>query len=361
MMAPRLSQDHGVTLVELMVAILIATFVVAAAFAVLTTSSKAMRANDQTVDTQQNTRIAMDLLASDIKAAGAGMSGQQVGGCVTTIAGIPTPYAIIPGDQTPTGKDSGPDTISLVVPVGNSTWTLASATGTKGFSAITLSGGGGKALTDAGLDPTAASTAMISINGDVTAVVKSVSGDMLTLSNTVAPPVTFSVGAPVFLLQCIRYQIGTPAQCSSNGPCLLRGPVAPTGIPTLAPIVDGVEDLQLAYACDGCTGSGIPDAIIDDQNGSNTFDQADFLTNTTWSTGVGTPDKIRLVQVSVVGRQMNSDQGLGEINSPGVLAGAPIQVSDHNAQDDPGFSQATYQQYRRRFLTKTLDARNVGL
>lgn len=353
-------EENGFTLVELLVGMVIAILTATAAFTVLTATSRAVRANDQAVDTQQNVRIAMDLIASDVRVAGFGMNA-QVGGCVNTVSGIPTPYAIVPADQTPTGKDTGPDQISLVVPVSDTSWTLANATGVNGFNTITLQSGTGAKMTAAGLNTGAASTATISINGDITAVVSSITGDVFTLANTVGSPLSFPVGAPVFLLQCIRYQIGTPAQCSSNGSCLLRGTVAPNGVATLAPIVDGIEDIQFAYACDGCTGGGIPDGTIDDQNGSTTFDQADFLTNTTWSAVPLTPDKIRLVQVSLVGRQVNNDQGLGQGISPGNWIGTPFQVSDHNAQDDAGFSLATYQQFRRRILTKTLETRNVGL
>ena len=353
-------RDNGFTLIELLIGMVVTFVIVAAAFTLLTTTSKALRANDQTVDTQQNVRIAMDLIASDIKVTGFGMNA-QVGGCVNTVGGISTPYAIVPKDQTPTGKDSGADTISLVVPMGNTGWTLAGATSNTGFTQITLASGGGTGMTNAGLSTAASSTAVISINGDVTATVSSVSGDVLTLASTIPAPLTFPAKTPVFLLQCIQYQIGTPAQCSSNGPCLLRGTVAPNGVATVTPIVDGIEDIQFAYACDGCTGGGIPDGTIDDQNASGTFDQADFLTNTTWSTAPTTPDKIRLVQVSIVGRQVNTDQGFGERMAPASVSGAPPQVSDHNAQDDGGFSQATYSQYRRRILTKTLETRNVGL
>ncbi|MCS6320153.1 MAG: PilW family protein [Nitrospira sp.] len=352
--------EHGFTLIELLVAMVIALVVVAVCFTVLVTTSNALRANDQTAETQQNVRIAMDLIASDVKVAGMGMTS-QVGGCINTVSGIPTAAAIVPGDQTPTGNDSGADQISVVVPVGNTGWTLASATGNNGFNQITLQSGSGTGMMNAGLNIAAASTAMISINGDVTAVVSSVSGNVLSLATTIPAPLAFPVGAPVFLLQCLRYQIGTPVQCSSTSPCLMRGTVAPDGVATLAPIVDGIEDIQFAYACDGCTGGGIPDGAIDDQNGSGTFDKNDFLTNSTWSTVPATPDKIRLVQVSVVGRQAKTDQGLGERTAAGAWSGAPIQVSDHNAQNDAGFSQATHQQFRRRVLTKTLEVRNVGL
>ena len=100
--------EDGFTLIELLVSLVIALVVVAVCFTVLVTTSKALRANDQTAETQQNVRIAMDLIASDVKVAGMGMTN-QVGGCMNTVSGIPTVAAIVPGEQTPTGNDNGAD------------------------------------------------------------------------------------------------------------------------------------------------------------------------------------------------------------------------------------------------------------
>lgn len=348
------------TLIELLIGVIVATMVVAAAFAILTTSGRAVRASDNTAETQQNTRIAMDLISRDIRVAGFGLSG-QVGGCTNT-AGA---YGIIPIDNADTGNDAGPDKVSLVVPLGNSKWTLAAAAvdpGT-GITGITLQSGGGQALVDAGLDTSSATSSMISINGAVNVQVASRTGDALTFTAAAPKGATFPSGAPVYFLQCIRYQIGTTtAECTTGGPCLLRGTVAAGGATSLAPIVDGIEDIQFAYACDGCIGSGIPDGSIDDQGAtpSGTFDQADFLTNQTWTTSPMTPDKIRVVQVSVVGRDTRSDQGFGEKASATAVSPTPLQISDHNHANDAGYNLATYQQYRRRVLTKTVEMRNVS-
>jgi len=132
-------------------------------------------------------------------------------------------------------------------------------------------------------------------------------------------------------------------------------------IPPPAPLVDGIEDLQVAYACDGCNtaiNSGIPNGVIDDFNGNNTFDVADFQTNRVWSLVTFDPSTIRLVQVSLVARQTTADQGTGETLQAGILSG-PIQVSDHLPSNDAGYNAATYQSFRRRFLTRTVDSRNM--
>ena len=100
------SRECGFTLVEMMAAVVVTVVVVAAGFTILATSSRATQANDQAAGTQQNARVAMELLVRDIKVAGFGFVG-PVGAC---------PTAIVPGDNNPAGMDSGPDRISLVVP-----------------------------------------------------------------------------------------------------------------------------------------------------------------------------------------------------------------------------------------------------
>ena len=344
-----LATEQGVTLIELMVGIVVALVVVAAAFTILTTSQKSTQANDQAVETQQNVRIAMDLLSRDIKHAGFGMTG-PVGACAT---------AIVPLDHTPAGPDTGPDSVRLLVPVGTSiapAWTLASAVGgTASVPQITLTSGAvANMATEAG---GSLNGAVVTIAGVATATVTSVGGDTINFA-PIPPPVAFPAGMPVYLLQCVTYSIGTTtAACGGNSPCLLRNGVS---------VADGIEDIQFAYACDGCNGAvngGIADRIIDNQGGAAGFDQADFVTNNAWNTAPLTPDKIRLVQVTIVARQTTGDQGLGE--GRGAMNLSPtIQVSDHDhsaglfASGDFAGLNPPYSNYRRRVVTRTVETKN---
>jgi type IV pilus assembly protein PilW len=347
--------EQGVTLVELMVGIVVALVVVVAGFTILTTSQKSTQANDQTVETQQNVRIAMDLLSRDIKHAGFGMTG-PVGACAT---------AIVPLDHTSTGADTGPDSIRLLVPIGTSiapAWTLASAVGgtaSAGFNSVTLTAGAvANMTTEAGGTLTGS---VVSIAGVKTATVTSVGGDTINFA-LIPPPVAFPVGMPVYLLQCVTYSIGTTtAACGGNSPCLLRNGVS---------VADGIEDIQFAYACDGCVtavNGGVADRIIDNQGGAAGFDQADFVTNNAWNTAPLTADKIRLVQVTVVARQTTGDQGLGEGRGAMTLSPTALQVSDHNhgaglfAAGDYAGLNPPYSNYRRRVVTRTVETRNQRL
>lgn len=336
--------ESGFTLVELMAGLVIALVIVAAGFTAMTSSNKAAQANDQAAETQQNVRLAMELLSRDIKMAGFGMTA-PVGACAT---------AIVPADNTPAGADSGPDSVSLVVPSTSNVapvWTLAvQATGP--FTTIQLQAGAVAAMQAAGL----AVNGVVSVGGAVSGTVTAIAGNVLTLGNQVGPPAVFPIGTPVYLLQCVNYAISTnPVTCGNNGPCLVRGGVA---------ITDGIEDLQLAYACDGCNvavNGGVVDGIVDDQNGSNSFDQADFITNNTWAATPMTPTNIRMVQINVVARQTRTDQGFGDIRTPASNSAAALVVSDHDHGNDAGFTLTTYQQIRRRALTRTVQARNLGI
>lgn len=369
--------EGGFTFIEIMVGMVVAMVVVAAAFTIISSTDKAVRANDATVDTQQNVRVAMELISRDIKHAGFGMVG-TVGACAVGANSA----AVVPADNTPAGpltaiNDTGPDRISVVVPTTNAVnpvWTLSLATG-QNFNTITLQAGAVADMQTAAGGVLVGAT--ISIAGTVTSTVQAAAGNVITLQNTIAAPASFPVSTPIYLLQCITYQVIPPPDnfglCGGNAPCLVRG-AAPAlncniaGSPC-ADVVDGVEDLQFAYACDGCNtavNTGIPDRIIDDQNANNAFDQADLVSNTGALASPLDPSTIRLVQVTIVARQRTGDQGFsGEGKKASIGTLGATQVADHNPQLGifvaGDFNWGTYSAFRRRTLTRTVETRNIGL
>ncbi len=381
-----IGDDRGLTLIELMIGVIITSLIVAGGMAILTASDKATRTNDETVDTQQNVRTAMEFLSRDLKQAGFGPfdPGQgAIGGCTN---------AIMPKDNVPTGADKGPDRISLVVPVGNPTgtaidpaWVFAADTtvnmGTATIIAMSAASVVNSMATAAGGSLTTPQ-ATLSIGGALTGKVTAAGGANLTMMFT-GQPIESPVrkNTPVFLLQCITYQIIPPPDatnlCGGRAPCLVRGVaggVDANGQPdctvagsACASIADEIEDIQFAYACDGCVvaiNSGTPDNIIDNQGGAAGFDQADFVTNSTWATSPMTPDTMRLAQVTVVGRQRSTDRGLGEGNMQAVQSPVALQVSDHLHSDgvfvsgDYATLTPPYSSTRRRLLMRTIELRN---
>lgn len=367
----RVQCERGFTLIELMISVVISSVIVAAGYTVLTTTHRATISNERAVGTQQNIRVAMELIARDIKQAGFGMPmapNTPVGGTAGNCAPGLTAAAIRPVDNNSAipltaVNDTGADSISLVVPRTNPSWVLASAAPTGGagsFTTITLSGTAVTEMVTEGMQN--GSGAYVSLGGVVTVPVTSTSGATITLGSPTYAPLNFRIGTQVYLLQCVTYQVATGvANCDSAGPCLTRTVDSGTAPTVTTSLVDGVEDLQIAYGCDGCNAAingGVPNGVIDDFNGNNTFDVADFQTNRVWGFGTFDPATIRLAQINIVARQTVIDQGTGE----GIQAGAlstPLQVSDHLPSNDAGYVPATYQSFRRRYLTRTVETRNM--
>ena len=363
--------ERGFTLIELMISIVISSVIVAAGYTILTTTHKATISNERAVGTQQNIRVAMELIARDIKQAGFGMPlapNTPVGGTAGNCAPGLTAAAIRPVDNNSAiplaaVNDTGADIISLVVPRTNPSWALTAAApsgGAGSFTTITLTGTAVTEMVTEGMQN--GSGAYLSLGGVVTVPVASSSGATITLGSPTYAPLNFRIGTQVYLLQCVTYQVATGvANCGSAGPCLTRTVDSGTAPIVTTSLVDGVEDLQIAYGCDGCNATingGVPNTVIDDFNGNNTFDEADFQTNRVWAVGTFDPATIRLAQINIVARQTAIDQGTGEGIQSGALS-MPLQVSDHLPSNDAGYVPATYQSFRRRFLIRTVETRNM--
>lgn len=360
--------EQGFSLVELMAAILITVVIVAATMTTVVTSNRANVVNTQVADTQQNVRLAIDLLSRDIKLAGYNYNATDpatasVGTCNATIGAIVKPVGLLPQDQAPAGADTGPDGVSMVLPVMNTTgWTLTASVGgtpnNKTYdNTISLSGAAIAEMTAQGL----AAGSTISIGGALSKTVQAVNAASIGFGTGNFVDGQFPIGTPVYLMQCVRYQVvaNTPATCGSNTPCLVRNNV---------PLVDGVEDMQITYACDGCNQGApnplLPDGIVDDQDASSasgfpTFTQGDFISNSAWAITPWTPDKIRMAQVSLVVRPTKADEGLDEKGTKAANTTGPVIVGDHDPSTDVAYDAADYQQQRRRVVIRTIQPRNL--
>lgn len=365
--------ECGLTLVEIMAAVVISSIIVAAGFTMLTVSQKSTRVIGMVADTQQNVRMAMELISRDIKVAGFGMVG-TVGNCTVGAGAAVAAAGLVPNDQAPTGNDAGPDTVSMVVPLTRAAvaaapaWILTvQANGLD--NTITLNPAAVTAMQAAGLTDVGPPVSTISIGGATSVLIGAIAGGVIPLQTPIGVTKTFPVGTPVFLLECVTYAISiNPAICGPNSPCLTRA--VNGGAPI--PLVDGIEDLQLAFACDGCNTAApnpaVADGVVDTQNGPATpliplFDQADFVTNTQavqWNVAPMTPGTIRLIQIGIVSRQLQPELSFGTNIGNAVNTPVPIVVSDHDPSNDVGFTLNTYQSNRRRFLSRVVVGRNLG-
>ena len=397
------SEEQGFTLVEIMVATAITSVIVLAGMAALTMTGKAVRANEQVSDAQQNARMAMEMITHDIKMAGFGpqidpsKNPPPVGNC--GIGGTPVP--ILPGDNNPTVgvADTGPDQISLMVPLtvypapGVTAWqtTAPLGLGGAGFANVPINAAILPAMTAAGFG----ANSFISLGGTVMYRVQGAAAPILLTVPEPGPNTVIPTGTQIFVLQCITYQVipqlagGDPGAdfnniCGGNAPCLVRGianaTVASFGrvlpncnVPAspCLPIVNGIEDIQFSYACDGCLlalPAVLPEGLIDDLNANLIFDQGDYISNQIWNNPPMTPAAIKMVQVSIVARQQSMDNGLGEGNSqsgPGTLSTTFLTIDDHPhaggvfVAADAGTQIPPYASVRRRVMTKTVETRNA--
>ena len=373
--------ERGLTLIEVMMALAISVIVVGGAYQVLYNSQQIQTVNEQAVQTQQNSRLAMELIAMDLKDAGFGTQGLAagIGNCGVN--------AILPADNNTAGNDTGPDSISMLVPVVLSTLKTA-ITGAAPTANVVLQTGAVAAAAVDGFGvagtPYVPPSTVVSLGGFQTSTISSTATDTLTLPTAVTLPstATLPVGTQVYWLKCVMYKIVHPSSnvateqplCGGALPCLVRGtpPCLTTQAgPACVAVADGIEDLQVSYACDGCV--GLADGVIDDQAGgtANQFDTADFVSNSAWNAGVFVPSTIRLAQVSIVARQVGTSIGAVSA-SQGAKANftlTPLVVHDHNhangvfAAGDLGTATAltTYQKQQRRVLTRIVQLRNMGL
>lgn len=335
--------DRGFTLVELMVSVGIFAVVTLAAFAVLTSSQKTSVTMDQTVQIQQNVRMALDLMARDIRMTGYGYpAAGALGGCAQHMNAV---------DSTVVS-----DSISVM--------TMDQQIGTLG-AAFTAN----NTITLAGALPSDMAVGqVISVDGIFTGTVANFSTGAKTITlfqtGTVIPlnviaPANFQTTAPVVRLACVTYTVtdGTvtpPYQLMRNGVAL----------------VDGIESIQLAYGIDA---DG--DGRIDDQLGgqANVMDCLDFIPNNTPCMQGGTalaaglvpvlpptvnatPTTVRLARITVVGRAVppaNVNVANSTWYDENYQGNSAVQAENQAIAGTPGI--------RRRALTRVIGLRDAAI
>lgn len=342
--------ERGFTLIELMISVVIFGLISLAAFSVLVSGQQTAVQNDQTVQVQQNVRLAMDLVSRDLRMAGYGNpAANSLGGCANHINAIDD----VPGvDET--------DSISVM--------TVNEQVGTVAADFVT-----GNLMQVRGLNgnpPNVGNQDVITIEGIFTAKINgapAVAGQDsgLTLGRTdspgtpqgVAAPQVFLVGTPVLSLTCVTYTVNGAA---SNPPFqLMRNGIA---------LVDGIESIQFAYALDTDL-----NGTIDEQGGSAAgVDCLDYIpnlvllpNNTNGCTVVGTvvglpasmaatPSPVRQIRITIVARAIPPTAANVAGNTwtdPTYKASSAITTENVTLANAPGI--------RRRTLTKIISLRNT--
>jgi hypothetical protein len=246
------------------------------------------------------------------------------------------------------------------------------------------------AMTISNIATDTATGQLITLDGAFTTSVTSANtgSGAVTVSPGLKSPAVFPTGTAVLRLTCVTYSVTgangvVPGGSAVYAPYTLLRNTTSTANNAL-PIVDGIEDLQLAYGVDADA-----DGKIDDQNGDGTVDCKDFIPNDTSTNGqcsgaagtatmaVGTtgynnvnksPTAVRQIRITVVGRAV-PPQGANVVNScwsDKTFAGSSVVQAEDHALAQPtyptGCGSLTGQSagIRRRVLSRIITLRNSG-
>ena len=318
------SNEHGFTLMELLIAMFLGMIVLGAGYTVFQGSNRA--ATQQNLDNrmQDNARVAMDVIARSFRRAGflvnfpAYPVGQPVdanfdGGALTKLVSQ--------------NSSTGPDTVTVVGGTLTSVgWLVNSVPG--GANTLLLNDAAGIAVGD-----------IIGLGLTYSGRVAAVAGKTITLDTSVptgatnmaypgeylADGVTKSEQnpTPVRLLTRTQYMIDSSNQLHPVLQQRTRG--------TTEPVAEDIEDIQIAYGVD--------------QNANRIIEPGEWV----WNPTAAQLDLIRLVRITIVARSAQPDPAL-----LGRSQNVPA-IEDRPAQND------LRDGYRRYILTRVVKARNIDV
>ena len=328
-------RERGFTIIELLVAMAVASIVAMSGFALFSQSNWSYQVQESVGEAQQNARIATDRIVRDIRTAGFGLPKDPS----ITLDGETFETPILVEDAT--GYD-GSDKITILG-IGYEAGELSedSNENTKGTEYICYSPTttAEKIVTDGAR--VGASRKYVSIDGAFSAELNT-SIDSVACAGGVTLPLNipsklkgdFESGT-VYIIQAVEYSIVTDITgCSTTHPCLASEDFAGLRGSGRQLLAENIEDIQFAYGIDdsGEVGSAIDCATT-----------ASATPGFKCSPASGEESDIRAVRVTLSARTRNRDPKGATFNRPAI--------ENHPASDPPD-------NYRRRILTKVVKIRN---
>jgi prepilin-type N-terminal cleavage/methylation domain-containing protein len=225
-----LRKNKGVTLIELLVALLITGILVGAIYRTFIGQQKTFTVQEQVVDMQQNVRAGISRMMREIRMAGFGNVAMVLPGVTINSK---TYNNVVNPDIPAAGS------VTILSGMGSVTITAVPASNQVTVSSLTDSQG--NTLFDMG------DKRYVSIGGVESYTITNITGNTLTLSGTMT--YNHQVGTPVFAIRAISYQVAMV----DGKPTLLRDENTGAG---WQPLLDNIENLQFGYL----DGNGNPTA-----------------------------------------------------------------------------------------------------
>ncbi len=344
-----LAHQHGLTLVEVMIAITISLILLVGVMQIFTGSRQTYRVQDNMARLQENGRFAISFLTKDLRMAGytgcasksttinniaSSTTASFTGGGIAGFEYTALPVALAATNTlTPSDVRAGTDIITIkgaapsgATLSGNMTAVNANVQLLTASVASMFSAGDILFISDCGNADIFAATNVSSGSGTTTIAHSSA----MNTSNNLSRP--YRTDAEIMRMESSAYYIGTDA-ANNNAPTLYRRRLVGTAMVT-EPLVEGVENMQILYGEDTDADFTVTPSVPGDGAANR------YLPATT----VG--DMRRVVSV-----RMNLLLRTAEDN----LANLP-QVYNFNGASVP----ATDRRLRRVFST-TIKVRNKGL
>jgi prepilin-type N-terminal cleavage/methylation domain-containing protein len=331
------SAQRGFTLIELMISLVLFSFVIAGVLAVAVSMSQGFREQRASVTAEGAVRVPLDFLADAIRQASPGAPSGLIWDPNTC-----TQNAIEVYNNSGTGLAVGTDKLDVIYASG-AVLTSSREIYTSTSSTLQVNDASQLAPGDSIVISDTTQGILVKITGitanNLTIVAQPsclVTPPVLPATPTILGP--YPVGSLVIRAQHAWFYVDYLA--GETSPQLMFDPDAKASTVDAEPLAEGVEDLQLVKAVD-MTGNGITD------DGLTPTTSDEWIYNKAGDTNpVG--GTLRAVRVTLVARTLSGLIGnLLSYNRPAVEDHAAAPVNSDN--------------YRRRILRTTAEVRNMSL
>src|SRR4030042_3342902 len=216
-----LTKKTGVTLIELLIALVISSILVAALYRTFIDQQKTHTVQDQVADMQQNVRVGIYQMTREVRVAGYGDNILAIFGNINGFTNIFTPA----NNANNIGNNDDKITIIIAVEVAKLTETVA-----QGSTSIKVSNTG---------DFNSGAQKYLSLNGENNYLVQNVLSNTITLATPLLEG--HLIDEPVFLVKAVTYKLMLD---TTNIPVLVRNDNTGNGDQIVA---ENIEDLQFRY------------------------------------------------------------------------------------------------------------------
>lgn len=222
-----LTKKTGATLIELLIALVLSSILVAAFYRTFIDQQKTYTVQEQVADMQQSVRVGIDQVTRQIRMAGYGLGETILASFgVTDVNGFTNIFT--PGNNVNNiGNNDDSITIIIAVEVAKLTETVA-----QGSSVLKVSNGE---------DFNSDKQKYLCLNGVNNYLVQSVSGNTITLATPLSEG--HLIDEPVFLIKAVTYKL-TSDTTNPNIPVLVKNDNTGDGDQVIA---ENIEDLQFRY------------------------------------------------------------------------------------------------------------------